>query len=178
MYQPNYERDPTSVETWKAHTSAFDRVQAIALTVNQPRPASYIASEAHVAENTARTHFERLADLNVPLKYDADGTTRYAPDPLHTLIQAIREILNEHDYNELIDLKMELQEQLHNWQNKYEVDPPAELQEPAVETNHTEATSNIAKNCERLETRSVPIQLSRGDNQNYRTYSRDHIEST
>jgi hypothetical protein len=170
--------DPSSVETWKAHTSAFDRVQAIALTLNQPRPASYIGSEAHVAENTARTHLERLVDLNVLLKYDVDGTTRYAPDPLHTRMAAIRDLLNEHDYDELIDLKAELQEQLDTWQNKYDVDSPDELHECAVETNHAEATSNIAKTVS--DWRHVLYRLSLVDEtiKNYRTYSCDHIEST
>lgn len=169
--------DPSSVETWKTHTSTFDRVQAIALTVNQPRPASYIASEAHVAENTARTQLERLADLNVLLKYDVDGTTRYAPDPLHTRMQAIRELLNEHDYDELIELKMELHEQLDTWQNKYEVDSPDELYEGVVEADRAEATSNIAKTVSDWKHILYRLSIVEATIKNYRTYSRDEIVS-
>jgi len=65
-----YDRIHPGVEEWKKQTSAFDRVQSISNTLSQPRSASYIADEAHVAENTARTHLERLVSLNVLLESD------------------------------------------------------------------------------------------------------------
>ena len=65
------------VEAWKEHTTAFDRVQSVATTVSKPRPASYIAEEAHVAENTARGHLDRLVDLNVLLKSEREDGTLY-----------------------------------------------------------------------------------------------------
>lgn len=74
--------DDPGTERWKEHTSAFDRVRSVANTLSQPRPASYIADEADIAENTARDHFERLVDLSILLKSEREGTTLYSPDPL------------------------------------------------------------------------------------------------
>ena len=68
---------------WKEQTSAFDRVRSVALSLSEPRPAAWIASEALVAENTARKHLERLVDMHVLLKADREGTALYTPDPLH-----------------------------------------------------------------------------------------------
>lgn len=72
------------VTAWKEHTTSFDRVQSVATTVSQPRSASYIADEAHVAENTARDHLDRLVSLTVLLTTERESGTVYAPDPLHT----------------------------------------------------------------------------------------------
>ncbi|PSQ34185.1 transcriptional regulator, partial [Halobacteriales archaeon SW_12_69_24] len=90
------------VEAWKEHTTAFDRVRSVGTTVSRPRPASYVADEAHVAENTARDHLERLVNLNVLLKTERDGGTLYSPDPLHVRIQTVRDLLEEHDRDGLI----------------------------------------------------------------------------
>lgn len=65
--------DAPGVETWKEHTSAFDRVRSVAETVSQPQSAATIADEALVAENTARKHLERLVDIHVLLQTDRGG---------------------------------------------------------------------------------------------------------
>ena len=92
-------------------------------------------------------------------------------------MQAIRELLNEHDYDELIEMKRELQEQLDTWQNKYEVDSPDELYDCAVETDRAEATCNIAKTVSDWKHALYRLSIVEETIKNYRTYSRDETES-
>lgn len=135
--------EDASIEAWKAQTSAFDRVRSVAETVSVPQPASYIADEAAVAEDTARNHLERLVDMAILLKSDCEGTTTYAPDPLHTRAQTLRELIDEYDHDGLIQLKEELQGQVETWRDKYGVDSPDKLRELAAETDEAAKTRDI-----------------------------------
>jgi hypothetical protein len=65
---------PPALGTWKAETTAFDRVQSAASTVSELQPATFITEEALVAENTARDHLQRLVGLNVLVERDRNGT--------------------------------------------------------------------------------------------------------
>jgi hypothetical protein len=125
------------IEAWKEHTTAFDRVQSVAATLSEPRPASYIADEAHVAENTARAHLERLVTLNVLLNTEHEDGALYSPDPLHTRIQTLRDLLEEHDRDGLIRLKVELQSKLEDWEDDYSVASPEELRTRAAVTGNS-----------------------------------------
>ena len=136
------------VDDWKQHTTAFDRVQSVATTVSDPKSAADIADEAHVAENTAREHLERLAEMNVLLKTDDQGTTLYAPDPLHTRMQTLRELLDAHDHDGLLALKVDLQAQIETWQAEYDVDSPTALR--------TQAAAVDPAGCPRVGTGCVP----------------------
>jgi Rad3-related DNA helicase len=168
--------DP-GVDAWKEHTSAFDRVQAIASTESRPRPASYIADEAHVAENTARDHLERLVDLNVLLKSDREGTTVYSPDPLHTRMQTLRELVERHDHDGLIRLKTELQERVEKWRDEYDVGSPDELRERAAGTETAAETREILETADGWELVSYRLDIVEDAIENYATYSRDYRAS-
>lgn len=133
------------VEAWKEHTTAFDRVQSVATTVSKPRPVSYIADASHVAENTARDHLERLVSLNVLLKTEHDDGALYSPDPLHTRIQTLRDLLEGHDRDGLIELKAEVQDKIEEWETEYNADSPDELRAEATETDTDSQTKNICK---------------------------------
>lgn len=100
------------VDTWKQNTTAFDRIRSVSSTLSQPQSVQYIADEAAVPENIARKHLERLAGLCVLMKTDDSGTTKYEPDPLHTRMKAVRELLNTHDRDGLIELKNEMLERI------------------------------------------------------------------
>ncbi|MCH7660396.1 MAG: ArsR family transcriptional regulator, partial [Euryarchaeota archaeon] len=104
--------DAPGIEAWKEQTSAFDRVRSVAGSVSKPRSASYIATEAYVAENTARNHLERLVEMNVLLESEKGGTSMYSPDPLHIRMQTLRDLLDTYDHDDLIRLKTDLQERI------------------------------------------------------------------
>ena len=133
------------LEAWIEHTSAFDRVQSIARSVSEPKPVSYIAEEAHVAENTARNHLERLVELNVLLKSKLGGTALYSPDPLHVRLQALRDLLDEHDRDGLIELKADLQVEIEELSEEYGVDSANALRKLAAESESAAETSEIRK---------------------------------
>lgn len=101
---------PTDGEAeWVEQTTAYRRVRSIASTVSQPRSVQYIASEARVSEVTAREYLDRLADLGVLLKSEKEGTPVYSEDPLYTRMQGVRELLDEYDRDDLIELQAEIE---------------------------------------------------------------------
>jgi predicted ArsR family transcriptional regulator len=161
------------VEAWKEHTTAFDRVQSVATTVSKPRPVSYIADEAHVAENTARNHLERLVNLNVLLKTEHDDGALYSPDPLHTRIQTLRDLLEEHDRNDLIELKVELQSQIEDWEADYGVDSPRDLRAQAAETDTASQTRDLQKTASEWELALYRLSILEDAIENYATYTQD-----
>lgn len=165
------------VDAWKAQTSAFDRVRSVAGTVSQPQSASYIAQEAHVAENTARDHLERLVEMNVLLKHDREGTATYAPDPLHTRLQTLRNLIDEHDHDDLVQLKADLQERIETWRNEYDVDSPSELRARASETADATATRAISQTANDWELVTYRLDIVDDAIENYETYSRDRPAS-
>lgn len=138
-------------EAWKEHTTAFDRVQSVATTVSKPRLASYIADEAHVAENTARDHLEQLVELNVLQKTERDNGALYSPDPLHTRTQTLRDLFEKHDRKGLIDLKNKLQSQIEDWQADYSADSPDDLRARTAETDTASQTRELKKAASRWE---------------------------
>jgi hypothetical protein len=161
------------VEAWKEHTTAFDRVRSVGTTVSRPRPASYVADEAHVAENTARDHLERLVDLNVLLKTERDDGTLYSPDPLHVRIQTVRDLLEEHDRDGLIDLKIELQSRIEDWETDYSVDSPDELRSRAAETDTASQTREFKKTASDWELARYRLSVLEDAIDNYETYTSD-----
>lgn len=161
------------VEAWKGHTTAFDRVQSVATTVSQPRPVSYIADEAHVSENTARAHLERLVNLNVLLKTERDDGALYSPDPLHTRIQTLRDLLEEHDRNGLIELKAELQSQIEDWEADYRVDSPSELRAQAADTATASETRELNRTAGDWELALYRLSILEDAIENYATYTQD-----
>jgi hypothetical protein len=170
-------KQTAGVEAWKDHTTAFDRVQSVATTVSQPRPASYITDEAHVAENTARDHLERLVNLNVLLKTERDDGAFYSPDPLHTRMQTLRDLLEEHDRNGLIELKAELQSQIEDWQAAYGVDSPTDLRAQAAETDTAAKTRELNQTASDWELARYRLSILEDAIENYTTYTQDYRAS-
>jgi len=165
-------------DDWKQHTTAFDRVRSVATTVSDPKPAAAIADEAHVAENTARDHLERLAEMNVLLKTDDEGTTLYAPDPLHTRMQTLRELLDAHDHDGLLALKVDLQAQIETWQAEYDVDAPTALRTQAAAVETADETRSIQQVAREWELVAYRLDIVDDAIENYATYTRAAVMST
>lgn len=96
-------------ESWKEHTTEFERVQAVATSLSQPRPAAYISQVARVDESDVRTHLEHLVQLAVLRKTERDGKVLYSSDPIYAHVQSIRDLVSEHDRSALVELHDELQ---------------------------------------------------------------------
>lgn len=137
--------DAPGVDAWKATESAFDRVRSVAVTLTEPRSADWVANQAAVAGNTARNHLERLVEMNVLEAVSDEGVTRYRPDPLYTRMRALRELLDERDQDDLIELRAELQEQVASWQNAYGVDSADDLRAQAATAETAEGTRTLRR---------------------------------
>lgn len=163
--------DTGGIDAWVEQTTAFDRVRSVAGTVTRPRSVAWIADEAAVAENTARDHLDRLVELNVLLKHDREGTATYAPDPLHTRIQSLRELLEQHDRDELIRLKAEMQERVAEWREEYAVDSPEELRDLAAVSADAAETRDIRETASDWELVQYRLGIVEDAIENYETYS-------
>ncbi|MBX0325843.1 ArsR family transcriptional regulator [Halomicroarcula sp. F13] len=126
---------------WKEHTSAFDRVRSVALSLSDPRSAGWIAAEALVAENTARRHLDSLVELHVLTTDTTGSAVTYYPDPVYVRTRDLRELVTEHDRDELTKLAADLKADVESWQDEYDVRSPDELRSTAAgeETSAEEA---------------------------------------
>jgi hypothetical protein len=161
------------VTAWKEQTSAFDRVHSIATGLDRPRPAPYIASEAAVAENTARNHLGRLVEMNVLLATDDNGTTLYEPDPLHTRLRTLRSLLASHSHDELLDLKADLQAQIETWQAEYDAATPAALRQSAADSETPAETRAIRSTANEWALTAYRLGIVADAIENYATYTSD-----
>lgn len=167
------DRTSAGVGAWKEHTTAFDRVQSVATTVSQPRSASDIADEAHAAENTARNHLERLVSLNVLLKSDGDDGARYASDPLHTRLQTLRDLLETHDRDGLVEPKAELQAQIEGWEAEHGVTSPEALRTRAAASDTASRTRELKRTASEWGLARYRLSILEDATENYATYTRD-----
>ena len=169
--------DASGVGTWTDQVSAFDRVRSVAETLSQPRPASYIADEAHVAETTARTHLDCLVDLGILLESNHGGITMYSPDPLYTRMQTVRDLLDEHDRDELIRRKSRLQDQIETWRDEFEVESLDALREQAAKADDAAERRNILETVSDWELVDYRLGIVEEVIENYPMYSRNHQSS-
>ena len=100
--------DP-GVDNWKEQTASEERVQAVARGMQSPRSVAWVASEAHVDEDTTQEVLARLVEEGMLTEKACDGPTKYAPDPLYTRAETLRDLLSEHDEADLKRLKQELE---------------------------------------------------------------------
>lgn len=133
------------IDNWKENTCAFDRVLSVSQSVSKPRSASWIAKQAAVSEPTARNHLEQLVELTVLLQHSQENQVKYAPDPLHTRLQAIRHAWDEHDRDDLNTQKEELQNQIKMWSHESGTKSPQALRQIAANSKTAADTERIRR---------------------------------
>jgi len=168
---------PPGVDTWKEQTSAFDRVQSVATTLDQPATAGAIAEKAHVAENTARAHLDRLVEMNVLLKHEREDPVIYEPDPLHTRMQTMRDLLDDHDHDSLLELKADLQDRVTDIRDEYDADVPETLREQASDATNPTETRVIRQAANDWELLRYRLTLVEDAIENYNTYTCDRASA-
>lgn len=164
-------------DEWTAHTVEVDRVESVAMALSHPQSVSDIADQARVPESVAQAHLERLVNLTVLLKVERDGETLYTPDPLHTRIQTIRDLLDEHDRHGLVELKADLQSQIDDWKAAYDVESPSDLGVESVAAKTTAPTrelKNVARDWELVQHR---LSILKDALDNYSRYNQDSLAS-
>lgn len=162
---------PRGVEAWKEHTTAFDRVRSIAQTIDQPRTAKYIAEEAAVSETTANGHLKRLVEMNVIRTISGEDATLYEPDPLYSRFRTLRRLIDDHDHQELLELKSEIQRRIETLEEEYEVDSPSDLRELAAETDTSAETVKLIKHASDWDLSLYDLSVINDAIDNYREYT-------
>ena len=116
-----------SAQGWTDELSGAERVEAVALTVSEPRTANWVATEAEVAHETATKYLKRLTD-DGKLTMDTRGQqTTYEPDPVGQYLVEMRELYEEHSPDELAASLETMNEQIRAWKRDYNVETPNEL---------------------------------------------------
>lgn len=129
------ERDePPGIEAWKAQTKAIERVIEVALALDRPRTAEWIADEAAVAEQTARDHLGSLSDLGVVTETTARGATKYQLDLAYERFKAVSGYVEEFDKDDLMESVADVQAEIEETRDRYDVDSPDELRAKAATT--------------------------------------------
>jgi len=85
----------------------------------------------------------------------------------------LRDLLDEHDRDSLIQLKSALQAQIEDWQDQYDVESPSELRDRAVETETAAQTRDIRKTASDWELVVYRLSIVEDAIENYNTYSED-----
>jgi predicted ArsR family transcriptional regulator len=124
---PADEETSRGTEAWKAQTKAIERVIDVALTLEQPRTAGWLAEEAAVAEQTARDHLELLTDLGMLTATTAHGVTRYQPETAYVRFRTVSRCVEQYTKDELLDAVEQLREQTAAIETEYDVETPDEL---------------------------------------------------
>jgi len=162
------------VETWTEHASAFDRVKSVTMTLSEPRPTSWIATEAAVSPNTARDHLRRLIDLGVVTVTEKVGTRHYYPDPLYTRLRDVRELLRETTKRELSERATGLKDDIAAWEAEYDADSPDTLRARAVEADvSAEQAHELVAVASDWELTRYRLSLVQDAVENYDTWSSD-----
>ena len=142
--------------SWTDGLSAAERVEAVALTVSEPRTANWIATEAEVAHETAAKYLSRLTD-DGKLTADTCGRqTTYEPDPVGQYLVEMRELYEEHSPDELATSLEAMNEQIRTWKTEYDAETPNELRASLGRIDDVEderERRQVAREWDHLETR-------------------------
>ncbi len=134
-------------DVWEDETAGVDRVISVALTLEQPRTADWIADEAEVSPTTARDHLSRLVDLRVLSAVEQRGAKTYFPDAAYQRFRDVSQLVEEHTRDELEQITITAQQDIEELRETYEVESPTELRELATaeETSSAEAREYFRK---------------------------------
>lgn len=97
------------IDEWKEQTTSEERVRAVARGIQSPRSVAWIASEAHVDEDTTQEVLAQLVKEGMLTEKECNEPTKYAPDPLYARAETLQDLLAEHDEADLKRLKQELE---------------------------------------------------------------------
>lgn len=114
-------------DAWVEETASVDRVISVALALEQPRTADWIADEAEVSTTTARDHLSRLVELRVLTAVEQRGATTYHPDEAYQRFRDVSRLVEEHTREELEQLTVEAKQDIEELKTAYGVESPTEL---------------------------------------------------
>lgn len=127
------------VESWRESATARERVETVATTLSAPRTTNWIAEQAEVTWDTAKTHLDDLEASGILFR---TGDGKYVPDPTRAYFDRLRELILTNEKSELRDELEAIAERIDDRRATYDVEsvddleatlaedhPPAELRE-------------------------------------------------
>lgn len=134
-------------EAWEDSVDGIDRVASVAMSLEQPRTASYIGTKAQVSETTARKHLERLVEFRILAAVEQRGAKTYFPDQAYQHFREVSQMVEEHDQSEIEQITVSAKEEIEHLKETYDVDSPADLRSAATEeeTSSAEAREYFKK---------------------------------
>lgn len=164
--------EPAHVQSWKQHTTGFDRVRSVSSALQKPRTAGWIAAEAHVSEPTARNHLSRLVDLGVLTTDESDRGKTHYPDPIYTRLTALQELVTSNTETELAEQATSVRQDIEDWKDRYGVETPRELRASiANESIPAEESRDRLRAAADWESAQYQLSLLRDAIDHYDTYS-------
>lgn len=98
---------------WTSYSTPRDRVKAVAATVERPRAATHISTEAVVAKSDVEPILEDLvADGVLISKEGEDGVTRYRADPGWVREETLKALRRANSREDLEDMRDEMRDRL------------------------------------------------------------------
>lgn len=104
-----------------------DRIRAVAMTVREPKNAGEIADAAGVARNTAEKYLTQLVDADKLTTIQRGRETCYYPDPVTQYFDQIRDLVDDHEKDELTAELGAIRDDIDEWKDAYGVASADEL---------------------------------------------------
>ena len=109
------------------HTAKVARIREVSMTVREPENAGEIAAAAGVARNTAEKYLTQLVEADKLETIQRGRETCYYPDPVTQYFDQIRDLINEHQKDELTAELAAIREDIDEWRSGYDVETADEL---------------------------------------------------
>ena len=109
------------------HAAKVDRIREVAMTVREPKNAGEIADVAGVARNPAAKYLDRLVEADKLTRVQRGRETRYYPDPVTQYFDQIRDLVDEHEKDDLTAELDAIRDDIDEWKAEYEVESADEL---------------------------------------------------
>lgn len=116
------------MEPWTDDMTARERIEAIALTIQQPRSVNWIKQQAEAGSwETTKSQLEHLVASGRLTTVEIDGEVRYLPDPMHDYLEHIQELVASNTKDELRDELEAITHEIEQWKQEYAVDSLEDL---------------------------------------------------
>lgn len=114
-------------EEWTDETTTRERVTSVSRTLTEPTSVAEVAEMARVSKPVARDQLETLEEMGQVTGEEREQTTFYKRDEKEVVYQRIREILEDHSRDDLVDGIRRMKESIREFEERYDVTTPAEL---------------------------------------------------
>lgn len=111
--------------------------------------------------------------MSVLLKSEHEETVRYVSDPLYSRLQTLRDLVDNNNRDEHLQLKDGLQDEIRKWRKEYEVDTLERLRNFAADTSTAAETRDILNIARNWKLVSYRLSIIKEALDNYARYSCD-----